>query len=129
MADLEHLAKEFEKVHDELPLLLVRIAVVEEWQRTHPDTHRLEGVALALASTITAAKLHDMNELRKQIDTERGTFITRELYDREHQRIREELSDLRSSRDTSSGEKGLLEQLWPFILAALTFLAGHLVWK
>ena len=129
MADLEHLAKEFEKVHDELPLLLVRIAVIEEWQRTHPDTHRLEGVALALASTTTAAKLHEMNELRKQIDTERGTFITREFYDREHQRIREELSDLRSSRDTSSGEKGLLEQIWPFILAALTFLAGHLVWK
>ena len=127
--DLGHLEKEFEKVHDELPILLSRIAVIEEWQRTHPETHRLEAAALALANAAIAAKLHDMNELRKQIDTERGTFITREFYDREHQRIREEISDLRSSRDTSSGEKGLLEQLWPFILAALTFLAGHLVWK
>jgi hypothetical protein len=128
VADLEHLAKEFEKVHDELPILLVRIAVVEEWQRTHPETHRLEGVALSLASSMTAAKLHDMNELRKQIDTERGIFITREFYDREHQRIREELSDLRSSRDQGAGEQGFLERFWPLFVAVGIVILQHF-WK
>lgn len=126
--DLGHLEKEFEKVHDELPILLSRVAVTEEWQRAHPETHRLEAAALALANAAIAAKLHDMNELRKQIDTERGTFITREFYDREHQRIREEISDLRSSRDQGAGEQSFLERFWPLFVAVGIVILQHF-WK
>jgi hypothetical protein len=126
--DLGHLEKEFEKVHDELPILLSRVAVTEEWQRTHPETHRLEAAAFALANAAIAAKLHDMNELRKQIDTERGTFITREFYDREHQRIREEISDLRSSRDQGAGEQSFLERFWPLFVAVGIVILQHF-WK
>jgi hypothetical protein len=128
MAELEHFAREFEKVHDSLPKMEVRIAVVEEWQKSHPDTHRLEGVALELARKATDIRLESMNELRNQISEERGTFVTRELYDREAQRIREELNNLRASRDSSSGEKGLLEKFWPLFLALAMFVAGHF-WK
>ena len=129
MAGLEHLAKEFEKVHDALPGLVTRIVQLEVWQSSHPDTHRLEGVALEVAKRATDQRLESMNELRKQIDMERGTFISRELYDREHLRIREELTtlrttqeaaiaNLRTSRDESVGEKGTLERFWPLLLSA-----------
>ena len=121
---LEHLQKEFERVHDALPALDRRITVLEAWQISHPDTHRLEGVALNAAKEATDKRLESMNELRKQIDTERGTFVTRELYDREHRRLLDDIASLSKSRDSASGEKGLLEQFWPWLLACLTFLAG-----
>lgn len=137
---LDHLEREFEKVHDALPLLATRVAIVEEWIGRHPDTHRLEGVALEVAKKATDQRLESMNELRKQIDMERGTFISRELYDREHLRMREELAglrttqeaalanlrttqeaaiaNLRTSRDESAGEKSALERFWPLLLSA-----------
>ena len=137
---LDHLEREFEKVHDAMPELLTRIVQLEVWQRSHPDTHRLEGVALEVAKRATDQRLESMNELRKQIDQERGTFISRELYDREHLRMREELANLRTtqdaaitnlrttqdatnatlrtSRDESAGEKGTLERFWPLLLSA-----------
>jgi hypothetical protein len=122
--NLEHLKREFERVHDALPALDRRITVLEAWQISHPDTHRLEGVALNVAKEATDKRLEAMNDLRKQIDNERGSFITRELYDREHLRLRDDISNLAKSRDSASGEKGLLEQFWPWLLACLTFLAG-----
>ena len=126
---LDHLEREFEKVHDALPILATRVALVEEWQQSQPGTHRLEGVALTVAKEATDKRLEDMNNLRKQIDSERNTFITRELYDREHLRMREELTNLRmtqeaaianlrTSRDESVGEKGTLERFWPLLLSA-----------
>lgn len=128
MADLEHLAKEFEKVHDALPEMLVRTARLEQWVAAHPETHRLEGVVLSVAKAATDQRLESMNELRKQIDTERGTFITRELYDREHRRIQDDVNGLRTSRDENSGEKGFLEKFWPLFLAVGMFIVGHF-WK
>jgi hypothetical protein len=122
--NLEHLKREFERVHDALPALDRRITVLEAWQISHPDTHRLEGVALNVAKEATDKRLEAMNDLRKQIDNERGSFITRELYDREHLRLRDDIANLAKSRDSASGEKGLLEQFWPWLLACLTFLAG-----
>jgi hypothetical protein len=121
---LEHLQKEFERVHDAMPPLDRRITVLEAWQSSHPDTHRLEGIALGVAKEATDKRLESMNELRKQIDTERGTFVTRELYDREHLRLRDDITNLSKSRDTSAGSAGLLDKIWPWILACLTFLAG-----
>ena len=115
---LDHLSREFEKVHAALPVLTTRVAVVESWIVKHPDTHRLEGVALALAREATDGRLHSMNELRQQIDRERGTYITCELYDREHQRLQADIASLRSSRDTSTGEKSALERFWPLLLSA-----------
>src|ERR1035441_4420028 len=90
MINVDHLAKEFEKLHDEFPKLLVHVALLEEWQRIHPDTHRLEGVALSIIKNATDLRLESMNELRKQIETERGSFVARELYDREHSHRSEE---------------------------------------
>src|ERR1017187_10858789 len=103
MIDLTHLESEFEKVHDALPVLTVRVAVIEEWLKSHPETHRLEGVALAVAKVATDLRLESMNNLRLQIDSERGSFITRELYAHEHERMRGEYETLRKQIDSERG--------------------------
>jgi hypothetical protein len=128
MVELEHLSKEFEKVHDAFPGLIVRLAVMEHWQSSHLDTHRLEDLAVGAAKIATDLRLKEMNYMRRQIEAERGIYITRELYDREHQRIHDEINDLRTSRDTGAGAKGIVEKFWPLFLAALMFLVGHF-WK
>jgi hypothetical protein len=50
-------------------------------------------------------RLHEMNAMRKQIEDERGSFVTRGVYDLSQQRVRDEITGLRTSRDTSAGEK------------------------
>jgi hypothetical protein len=167
MIDLEHLAKEFEKLHDALPTLRERVSKMEEWQRAHPDIHRLEkegvataftaaNIALSTAKEEIERRLLSGNKLREQIESERGSFVARELYDREHDALGQEIvdvrnqfveernlyvtremhdkeheqlhmdiSDLRKSRDTGSGERTILEKLWPFIMAGLTGIIGH----
>ena len=147
MAKLRHIAKEFELIHDALPRVLERVARVEEWIRIHPEVHRLESSTVNAVKEATDKRLEEMNNMRKQIDLERGTFVTRELYGQEHQHlsdtvailrsdarkdidnlredVRKSIDDLRKSRDTSVGEKSVLEQLWPFLFATATFLGGH----
>jgi hypothetical protein len=128
MTDLDHLAKEFEKVHDALPSIFVRLTVVEKWQEHHPETHRLEAKALDLAKAATDIHLEHLNKTKEQLAEDRADFVKREVYDREHQRICEEIDDLRESRDSTSGEKSLLEKFWPLFLAALMYAVGHF-WK
>ena len=94
---LDHLEREFEKVHDALPLLFTRVALIEEWQSAHPNTHKLEAIAVEVARRALDEKLHTMNNLKAQIDSERNTFITRELYDREHRRMQDDIANLRAS--------------------------------
>jgi hypothetical protein len=110
MIDLTHLESEFEKVHDALPVLTVRVAVIEEWLKSHPETHRLEGVALAVAKVATDLRLESMNNLRLQIDSERGSFVARELYDREHTRVREEITNLR--QQTADDKRFMVNMTW-----------------
>ena len=100
MADLEHIAREFEKVHDAVPKLETRLAVVEAWQHHHPETHLLESKALALAA--------------------RATDLKMEMFDREHQRVVNQIDGLAKSRDTSSGAKSEWGKLLPWLLAAVS---------
>ena len=150
VAACEHISREFEKLHDEIPGLCVRISLTEKWQEAHPDTHRLEGNALSIAKAETDRRLHEMNQMRKQIDNERGTFVNRELYEQQHARLREDImkgaayndakiaelaknydakiADLTKSRDTASGEQGFLEKFWPLIVAVAILVVQHF-WK
>ena len=129
---LDHLSKEFERIHDAFPKLETRLAIVEAWQLSHPETHRLEKLALDTAKIATDAKLHDMNELRKQIDNERGLYPTRELVDTKLAVIHKDIADLRSSRDTNTGEKSgeqsFLDRYWPLFVAGAVVIAEHF-WK
>jgi chromosome segregation ATPase len=165
--DMDRITKEFEKLHDAIPTVRERVSKMEEWQRSHPDIHRLEkegvataftaaNIALSTAKEEIERRLLAGNKLREQIESERGTFVGREMYDREHDTLNQEIidvrnqfieernlyvtremhdkehaqihvdiSDLRKSRDTGSGERTILEKLWPFIMAGLTGIIGH----
>jgi hypothetical protein len=105
------------------------LATLKEWCKAHEKEHALEQKVEQVRYEGIDRRLHDMNELRKQIENERGTFVTRELHDRDIATLCESIGELRASRDTSSGVKNLTEQLWPFVLAVLMFLAGHVVWR
>ena len=49
--------------------------------------------------------------------TSANRFVDKEEYRRDHNRLTDEINNLRASRDTSAGEKGLLDQFWPLLLA------------
>ena len=109
-------------------MLFTRVALIEEWQSAHPNTHKLETIAVEVARRALDEKLHTMNNLKAQIDSERNTFITRELYDREHRRMQDDIANLRASRDADTGEKSLLDRFWPILLSIAALLLGHF-WK
>ena len=60
----------------------------EAWQQSHEARHSAEAQAVQLASRDINRRLDDMNELRRQIESERGKYLPREMYDREHDEMR-----------------------------------------
>ena len=112
MADLDHLAEEFELVHAAVPGLLMRLAKVEKWVEIHPDIHSAERRAVDVAHTALEKKMVEFNDVRNR-------FIDKEEYRREHQRMQNDIQELSNSRIVNSSEKSLLEKLWPLFLAAL----------
>ena len=66
----------------------------KSWIRGHELIHKAESHALEIAKNDINRRLDEMNELRKQITSERGEFLRREIYDREHASLREAM-DLR----------------------------------
>ena len=63
----------------------------EQYEKAHALVHTQEQRARELAFTEINRRLDDMNELRNQIGTERGLYLTRELYDREHKSLAESM--------------------------------------
>ena len=85
----------------------------------HVEVHRLESVALNKAEERLDTKLAEMNELRAQINTERGQFVTRAVLDAEVKALVAEIRILRESRASFSG--GMLA------VTALVGLVGAVV--
>lgn len=79
-----------------------RIAVHEERWEGHRREHLAEFRALTEARSVIDARLADMNELRRQIDRERGGYATREM-------VETLLSSL--EREVTVGMKALGERL------------------
>src|ERR1035441_7420907 len=111
---LDHLSKEFEKVHDALPSLVARIAKTEMWMELHPQLHRAEGQAVTIAQDALGKKMVELNDVRNR-------FVDKEEYRREHTHIQDDINNLRASRDTNSGEKAgeqsFLDRYWPLFVA------------
>jgi hypothetical protein len=63
----------------------------EQWQREHEIRHTAMEEARRLAAIEIERRLEGMNELRAQISNERGMYLTRDLYDREHALLRDTL--------------------------------------
>ena len=56
-------------------------ALREQWEKSHEHVHKLEHEALNLALAELNRRLDEMNELRRQIDSERGRYPTRDYLD------------------------------------------------
>ena len=59
----------------------------EQWQHDHMHVHELEKDAVEKALEANNRRLDEMNELRLQITRERGEYLTRDIYDREHKSL------------------------------------------
>ena len=105
-----------------------KLATLAAWIEGYKREHELESKLQDTSYEVIDRRLHDMNAMRKQIEDERGTFVARDVYDLSQQRVRDEITGLRTSRDTSAGKKGLLEQFWPLLLALAMLAVGHF-WK
>ena len=82
----------------------------EQWQDSHALVHTQEQRARDLAFIEINRRLDDMNELRRQIEIERGTYVRREVYDREHNAMRDLFnSRLDMMRDADDGRLKELE--------------------
>lgn len=99
----------------------------ERWE-AHRREHLLVEQAREIAAKEIDRRLGDMNELRRQIDSERGTFLKVSDYTREHKSLEEKL-DLKTE---ALGKQ--IQQVYRFIwmalgaITALSFLID-LVWK
>jgi hypothetical protein len=118
---LNHIEKEFEKIHDAYPNLAARLSSTETWISLHPQLHVAEGRAVIVAQEAQGKKMIELNDVRNR-------FVDKEEYRRDHNRLTAEINNLRASRDTSAGEKGLLDQFWPLLLALAMLAVGHF-WK
>lgn len=61
----------------------------EAWQKAHLTLHKSEAEALATARNEIDRRLSGMNEIREQINNERGRYLLREFYDEQHASLRD----------------------------------------
>jgi hypothetical protein len=57
------------------------------WEHDHAHVHELEKEAVEKALESNNRRLDEMNELRLQITRERGEYVSRDTYDREHRAL------------------------------------------
>lgn len=99
----------------------------ERWQ-AHRREHELMNLAREEAAKNIDRRLGEMNELRAQINSERGTFLRATDYDREHSVLSDKL-DLKTEALAKQ-----IQQVYRFIwmalgaITALSFLID-LVWR
>ena len=96
----------------------------EQLERLHLDMHHADEKARDLAATDINRRLEGMNELRAQITSERGLYLSRELFDREHAQLRESLDTRLKVLETS--RSNLDGRMWA-IGAAITFVVSLVV--
>lgn len=91
----------------------------EQWERSHLLLHVAEREAVQLARESVDQRLEGMNELRIQITTERGTFLPREVFDREHGRLSEEVRVMRNDLTRLIGERSGMGVGWQIAIGVV----------
>jgi hypothetical protein len=82
----------------------------EDYIRAHMHEHDLEREALTRARETTDARLGEMNNLRAQLNLERGVYVTRVQYDAQLDRIgriEQQLASVQSANVTWTAAVGL----------------------
>ena len=93
----------------------------EMWERLHMKVHRQEQFARDKAEASVNARLDGMNELRTQINTERGQYATTDKTDAIHSSIDGRLKALEQSKSQVIG--------WVAAIVLLTNLFMYFVGK
>ncbi len=96
----------------------------ENWQAAHLEVHSMLDRALAMARDDVNRRLDGMNELRQQIASERGFYLSRELFDREHSALRDAM-DMRLKVLENRGSN-LDGRLWA-VGAVISFVVSAVV--
>ncbi len=116
---------------------------MEEQDRHYRELRTVDEQARALAAARLSERLDDMNELRAQLTTERGLYITRVEFDAEHRdqsAIRQRLVDdsgrrfgeLERWRAGQEASRLMLQRASAIVGAvagALAGVLGNLVWR
>lgn len=85
---------------------------------------RLEAVAATMAATEKAleVRLAAMNELRDQINTERGRYVQREESNKDHRALEADIRDLRESRALLAGKASMASVFWTGFVSVLSLM-------
>ncbi len=95
----------------------------EQWQKLHLDMHVAMDLARSLAGDDINRRLDGMNELRAQITSERGLYLSRELFDREHSALRDSIdARLKILETKGSNLEGRLWAVGAFISLVVSFV-------
>jgi hypothetical protein len=110
-----------------LEVLAERIAVLEraftDYKDHHIVVHDLLAQLITARATDIQRRLEAMNELRAQIDNERGRYVTRELYDTKTDDINERIN---LQEQFASNIQGRMLVAGAVILAITGFLVKFL---
>ncbi len=82
----------------------------EQWQHGHEQVHDTLRDSLSLARQDVDRRLEEMNQFREQIARERGEFLRRDMYDEQHNAIRNEM-DARL-KILEQGKSNLEGRMW-----------------
>lgn len=63
----------------------------EQWERLHLAKHEFDDEAIRTAREAIDRRLDEMNELRSQINSERGNYVQRDFYDEKHNSLKDTL--------------------------------------
>lgn len=104
----------------------------ELWEREHIERHVQLTAALSIARGDMNRRLEGMNELRVQVENERGRYVTRDLYDREHASLRDTMDQrlkfLETNRSNLEGRLWAVGAAISLVVSVVTVLL-HVLWK
>jgi hypothetical protein len=104
----------------------------EQWQRLHMEMHVTMDKARDIAGADINRRLEGMNELRTQINSERGLYLSREVFDREHAQLSREMDTRLKALETKGSN--LDGRMWTVgtimtIIITFTVLAINLFFR
>ncbi len=94
---------------------------IEQRWKTHKREHAQERAALLDARANIDRRLEGMNELRAQISSERGEYLTRTEYEAKHEALIARINALEQARSNVEGRMWALGGIVVVIQVALAF--------
>ncbi len=104
----------------------------EAWQLAHENVHDMEAEARIVAFVRLNERLAEMNEVRRQINDERGSYLMRDRYEAAHESLRSaidaRLKLLENSRSNNEGRIWMMGVAITGIMAIVQ-IAIHFIGK